>query len=98
LFSAAFSVNYTYCIVGMAVLTGIYVILGGYVATAINDFVQARSCWWASWRWSGRCSAVSGFMAAINKLSQIRTRRRRPADSWRVFVVFRPDPMGLLAS
>ena len=24
----------------MAVLTGLYVILGGYMATAINDFIQ----------------------------------------------------------
>jgi len=31
---------YTYCMLAMAVLTGIYLLLGGYVATAINDFVQ----------------------------------------------------------
>jgi SSS family solute:Na+ symporter len=40
LFGMAFNVDYTICVVVMAVLTGIYVIAGGYMATAINDFVQ----------------------------------------------------------
>ncbi len=40
LFEMAFNVDYKYCIIAMAVLTGIYVIVGGYVATAINDFIQ----------------------------------------------------------
>ena len=34
------TIPYTYCVVVMAVFTGIYVILGGYMATAINDFIQ----------------------------------------------------------
>jgi SSS family solute:Na+ symporter/sodium/proline symporter len=40
LFFMAFSIPYEYAIVGMAVLTCIYVVLGGYMATAVNDFVQ----------------------------------------------------------
>ena len=40
LFAMAFSIDYTACIVIMAVLTGVYVIAGGYMATAINDFIQ----------------------------------------------------------
>ena len=41
LFSMAFpGVSYTTCVVVMAVLTGVYVIAGGYMATAINDFIQ----------------------------------------------------------
>lgn len=40
LFNMAFSVDYTVCVIVMAVLTGIYVIIGGYMATAINDFIQ----------------------------------------------------------
>ncbi len=40
LFGMAFDIDYTVCIVVMAVLTGIYVIAGGYMATAINDFIQ----------------------------------------------------------
>lgn len=40
LFGMAFNIPYTYCVIGMAVFTGVYVILGGYMATAINDFIQ----------------------------------------------------------
>ena len=40
LFNIAFSVPYWVCILVMAVLTGVYVIYGGYMATAINDFIQ----------------------------------------------------------
>lgn len=40
LFNIAFSVPYWLIVVIMAVLTGVYVIFGGYMATAINDFIQ----------------------------------------------------------
>ncbi|MBQ8088878.1 MAG: sodium:solute symporter, partial [Clostridia bacterium] len=40
LFGMAFNIDYTVCIVIMALLTGVYVIAGGYMATAINDFIQ----------------------------------------------------------
>ena len=41
LFSMAFpSIDYSACVIVMAILTAIYVILGGYMATAINDFIQ----------------------------------------------------------
>ena len=40
LFEMAFHIPYVWCIIAMSVLTGIYVIAGGYMATAINDFIQ----------------------------------------------------------
>ena len=40
IFRMAFNIDYSICVVIMAILTGIYVIAGGYMATAINDFVQ----------------------------------------------------------
>lgn len=40
LFEMAFDIDYAYCVIVMAVLTGIYVIVGGYMATAVNDFIQ----------------------------------------------------------
>ena len=40
LFEMAFGIPYVWCIIAMSVLTGIYVIAGGYMATAINDFIQ----------------------------------------------------------
>ena len=41
LFSVAFGIDYTVCIIAMAVLTCIYVVAGGYMATAVNDFPVA---------------------------------------------------------
>ena len=40
LFGMAFNIDYSVCIIIMATLTAIYVIAGGYMATAINDFIQ----------------------------------------------------------
>ncbi len=40
LFGMAFDIDYSVCVIVMAVLTGVYVIAGGYMATAINDFIQ----------------------------------------------------------
>ncbi|MBP5551861.1 MAG: sodium:solute symporter [Spirochaetales bacterium] len=40
LFGMGFNVDYTICIIVMAILTAVYVIAGGYMATAINDFIQ----------------------------------------------------------
>ncbi len=41
LFAMAYDgVSYAVCVIVMAVLTGVYVIIGGYMATAINDFIQ----------------------------------------------------------
>ena len=72
LFSQAFGVDYLYCMIGMAVLTGIYVLLGGYMATAINDFIQGIIML------VGICCVVGavlggqgGFTQAIISLSQI---------------------------
>lgn len=40
LFGMAFGLPYEVCIIGMAVVTCVYVVLGGYMATVVNDFVQ----------------------------------------------------------
>ncbi len=40
LFNNVFNIPYWTIVIAMAVLTGIYVIFGGYMATAINDFIQ----------------------------------------------------------
>jgi len=41
LFSMAFEgIDYAVCVIIMAVFTGIYVVVGGYMAAAINDFIQ----------------------------------------------------------
>jgi SSS family solute:Na+ symporter len=40
LFAMAFTADFSYCILAMALLTAVYVITGGYHATAVNDFLQ----------------------------------------------------------
>ena len=40
LFAMAFGIPYEYCVIGMALVTCIYVVLGGYMATVVNDFLQ----------------------------------------------------------
>ncbi|MBE6926022.1 MAG: sodium/solute symporter [Ruminococcaceae bacterium] len=40
LFGMAFDIDYSVCVIVMALLTAVYVIAGGYMATAINDFIQ----------------------------------------------------------
>jgi len=72
LFGMAFDIDYTVCIVLMAVLTGIYVIAGGYMATAVNDFIQGIIM---------LCGIVAviaavlktggGFMASVASLAEI---------------------------
>ena len=40
LFDMGFHIPYEYCIILMGIFTAVYVILGGYKATAMNDFIQ----------------------------------------------------------
>ena len=40
LFEKSFNIDYEWCIIAMAIFTAVYVIMGGYKATALNDFIQ----------------------------------------------------------
>ncbi|NLK38765.1 MAG: sodium:solute symporter family protein [Clostridiales bacterium] len=40
IFAMSFNLDFKYCIMGMALITAIYVVVGGYMATALNDFIQ----------------------------------------------------------
>jgi len=98
LFSMAFNIPFTYCVIGMAVLTGIYVILGGYMATAINDFIQGIIML------VGIVLVVmtvlntqGGLMEAITKLDNIETGLNASAGTSGSFAsIFGPDPINLL--
>ena len=96
LFGMAFNIDYSVCVIAMAALTGVYVIAGGYMATAINDFIQGLIM-------LGGIVAViaavlsghGGFMASLEKLANVSD----PAASTMpgAFVsFFGPDPFGLL--
>ncbi|MDD3214579.1 MAG: sodium:solute symporter [Eubacteriales bacterium] len=40
MFNKAFGFDYTWCVIGIALLASIYLFAGGYKATAITDFIQ----------------------------------------------------------
>ena len=94
LFGMAFDIDYSICVIVMAVLTGIYVIAGGYMATAINDFIQGIIMLF------GICAVIGsvlmahgGLVPAMQKLSDV------PAEGWNggAFTSFLgPDPLALL--
>jgi len=96
LFGMAFDIDYAVCVIIMAVITAIYVIIGGYMATAINDFIQGIIMI------VGIIAVIAavlngqgGFMESLNKLGQVSD----PAVSTipGVFNSFLgPDPANLL--
>lgn len=96
LFGMAFDIDYAVCIIVMALLTGVYVIAGGYMATAINDFVQGLIML------VGIVVVIAavlnsngGFLEAINSLAQVQdeTVTTQPG-AFASF--FGPDPINLL--
>ena len=94
LFGMAFNIDYTVCIILMAVLTGIYVIAGGYMATAINDFIQGIIMIVGIVAVIAAVLKVNGgFMAAYKGLSEVPYEGMNGAFS----SFFGPDPFNLLA-
>ncbi len=96
LFGMAFNIDYSLCVIVMAVLTGIYVIAGGYMATAINDFIQGIIMLFGI---SAVIVAVlnsnGGFMAALDGLARVTD--ESVATTPGIFAsFFGPDPLNLL--
>lgn len=96
LFEMAFGIDYTICVTVMAVLTGIYVIAGGYMATAMNDFIQGIIMLF------GIVAVIAavlhgqgGFMNAINELANV-TDPETTSQVGAFASFFGPDPFGLL--
>ena len=96
LFGMAFNIDYSVCVIVMAILTGIYVIAGGYMATAINDFIQGIIMI------IGIVAVIlavlksqGGFLEALNGLSNVTD--AHVSSSPGVFnSFFGPDPVNLL--
>ena len=97
LFGMAFNIDYTVCIIIMAVLTGVYVIAGGYMATAINDFIQGIIML------VGIVAVVlavlksnGGFISSLDALARVTDDSASTTPG--VFAsFFGPDPVNLLA-
>ncbi len=93
LFRMAFNIDYSVCVIVMAVLTAIYVIAGGYMATAINDFIQGIIML------AGIVAVIlavlsknGGFMASLQEMSKIES----PVMNGAYVSFFGPDPLYLL--
>ena len=96
LFGMAFDIPYEVCVIAMALLTAVYVIIGGYMATAINDFIQGIIML------VGIIAVViavlnnhGGFTQAIEKLSQVSDPGASVAPGG-FTSLFGPDPVGLM--
>lgn len=98
LFGMAFNIPYTYCVIGMAVFTAVYVILGGYMATAINDFIQGIIMLGGIIAVIGAVlSGQGGFIEAIRKMAEIPSDVPVTMGQPGAFTsFFGPDPLNLL--
>ena len=96
LFGMAFHIDYTVCIIAMAVLTGVYVIVGGYMATALNDFIQGIIMLFGIVAViAAVLNSNGGFMEAVNRLALIEDVAVSAQPG--VFAsFFGPDPLNLL--
>ncbi len=96
LFEMAFGIPYFWCVLVMSVLTAVYVIVGGYMATAINDFVQGLIMIVGIIAVIGAVlNKNGGFIGSLNGLAAITD----PAVSSAPGVFnsfFGPDPLSLL--
>ena len=94
----AFNIPYAVCVIVMALFTAVYVILGGYMATAINDFIQGIIM-------LGGIVVIivavlngqGGFLEAVRKLAEIESDVAITLGQPGAFTsFFGPDPMNLL--
>ncbi|MCL2634448.1 MAG: sodium:solute symporter [Oscillospiraceae bacterium] len=72
LFAMAFGVPFEYCIIAMGIITAVFVVVGGYFATVVNDFIQG------SITIIGIVAVIAvvlgnngGFLAAIESLARV---------------------------
>lgn len=96
LFGMAFHIDYSLCIVLMSALTAIYVILGGYMATAINDFIQGIIMLFGIVAIIGAVLMTNGgFMGSLEALARISDTASSSVPG--VFAsFFGPQPLSLL--
>lgn len=97
LFSMAFGFDVLYAILGMAFLTGLYVVIGGYVAVALNDMVQGIIMIVSILAVIGVVlNSKGGLMEAVTQLSQFDS--PTSPDLHGAYTSFLgPDPLFLIA-
>lgn len=98
LFEMAFNIPYEACVITMAVFTAVYVILGGYMATAINDFIQGIVMLVGIVAViAAVLSGQGGFLDAVRSLSELESDVAVTMGQKGAFAsFFGPDPLNLL--
>ena len=99
LFGMAFDIPYEVCVIAMATLTAVYVILGGYMATAINDFIQGIIML------VGICAVIlavlsgkGGFIEAVKSLATFSSESSVTLGQQGAYTsFFGPDPVNLIS-
>lgn len=96
IFTMAFGIDYAWCVIAMALITGLYVLLGGYMATATNAFIQGIIMF------VGIIAVIAavlgengGFTEAISSMANVPS----DADSFtngQFATIFGPDKVNLL--
>ncbi|MCL2678551.1 MAG: sodium:solute symporter family protein [Clostridiales bacterium] len=96
LFEMAFNIDFKYCIIAMGVLTAIFVVAGGYLATVVNDLIQGTI------QLVGIVAVVivainskGGLFAAFNGLSEVSDPAAGIAAGG-FTSIFGPDPVSLI--
>ena len=96
LFGMAFNIDYSVCILLMSILTAVYVIAGGYMATAINDFIQGIIMLFGIVAVIGAVlKSQGGLLAALDGLGQVQDAAVSSTPG--IFAsFFGPDPLNLM--
>ena len=91
-----FGIPYEYCVIIMAILTAVYVILGGYKATAMNDFIQGVIMLFGIVIViAAVLNTQGGLTAAVEKMAALPS-DTNPAVNGEFASWFGPDPWNLL--
>ena len=96
LFEMGFDIPYEYCVIIMSILTAVYVIIGGYKATAMNDFIQGIIMLFGIVAVIvAVLNAQGGLEIAVEKLGQLPADGATEPGSGMFATLFGPDPWGL---
>jgi len=98
LFSMAFGIPFEYCIIAMGIITAVFVVAGGYFATAVNDFIQG------SIMLIGIVAVIAvvlkangGYIEAVDELAKVTDPSISRGEVPGIFTsLFGPDPISLL--
>ncbi|MBR5259956.1 MAG: sodium:solute symporter [Eggerthellaceae bacterium] len=95
LFEMAFGIPYEFCVIAMSIVTCAYVVVGGYLATVTNDFIQGCVMLVGIVAVVGMVLGDNGgFMQAMTTLSHVEAEGSEMSGAF--VSILGPDPLNLL--